>query len=1085
MNNYKPLKRILLTFFILSSFQVYSQKISTWDSLTFGGINLRSIGPGFMSGRIADIAIDQNDENHWYVAAGSGGVWETHNSGVTFKPIFDKQAVYSIGCVTIDPSNSSTIWVGTGENVGGRHVSIGDGIYRSTNGGISWTNMGLRSSEHISKIIVHPTDPNIVWVAAQGPLWNGGGERGVYKTINGGKKWKKVLSSDEWTGATDLLIDPRNPDVLYAATWQRHRTVASYLGGGPKSGIHKSTDGGKTWTKLKTGLPSGVVGKIGLAISPINPDVVYAAMELELKKGGVYKSENQGASWSKMSDKVAGGTGPHYYQELWACPHHFDRIYLANNYLQVSNDGGKTFNRVPNKRKHVDNHIVTFKSSDPDYILVGTDGGLYESFDNAANWRHFGNLPLTQYYKIALDDSKPFYTIYGGTQDNNTQGGPSRTDHRGGIEAGLWTVVLGGDGHQPATEPGNPNIMYAQSQEGFYSRIDVKTGERVRVQPQPLKNDHYERYNWDAPILVSPHNPAQIYVASQHLWRSNDRGDSWERLSNDLTRNEERFDLPIMGRKQSYNNAWDVYAMSNYNTITSISESPLQRDLIYIGTDDGLIHVTDNAGKEWSTTDVKNLPGSPKRAYVNDIKADLHDANTVYLLLDNHKSGDYKPYVYVSRNKGKSWKLISSNLPENNYVWRIVQDHVNPNLLFIGTEFGLYTSINGGKHWHKLSGGLPTISIRDLAIQKRENDLVIASFGRGIYVFDDYSFLRELNDTMLEAETSLFSLRDADLFVPRGTGRGNTGSLGGQHFVGQNPQFGAMFTYFVSEDYTSPSKLRKKEERACNKEERDIDFPGWDNLEAEKMEDKVAYWLVIRDETGKVISRQKVAHSKGFHRVSWNLRSMLILPISQRAKPGSNEARGFMVSEGVYTAEIVKSISGELITLSTPVQFHVNRLHEPSLAPVTKETRETYYEEYLRASGERNNLNFKFNELNRLASALAVSLLNASGDISAVHQKLNDEHKKLKSISKELYGYQTKNQVGEKNLPSINSRITAAGAPMYGSLHGPTQTSRENLKMAQEMMTEMNAKLDAIAEVLNQIEAELDELGAPPLQGFE
>jgi len=455
----------------------------------------------------------------------TSGVWETKNAGITFKPIFDGQKTYSIGCITID-ENSGNIWVGTGENVGGRHISYGDGVYLSKDGGATWKNMGLEKSEHISKIIVHPTNPDIVWVASQGPLWNSGGERGVYKTTDGGKKWKRTLGDAEWTGATDLLIDPRNPDVLYAATWQRHRTVASYLGGGPKSGIHKSTNGGKDWEKLKTGLPGGNMGKIGLAISPQNPDVLYAAIELDLRKGGFYRSSNKGASWTKQSDAISGGTGPHYYQEIYASPHQFDRVY----------------------------------------------------------------------------------------------------------------------------------IVYAQSQQGYFTRLDMETGERVAIRPQPGAGEKFERYNWDAPILVSSHDPKRVYVASYRLWRSDDRGDSWEAKSEDLTRNEERFDLPIMGRKQSFNNPWDVYAMSTYNTITSIAESPKNENVLYIGTDDGFIQSTEDGGQTWNKINVKKLPGAPERAYVNDIKADLFDENTVYVALDNHKSGDYKPYLYVSKNRGKSWK---------------------------------------------------------------------------------------------------------------------------------------------------------------------------------------------------------------------------------------------------------------------------------------------------------------------------------------------------------------------------------------------------------------------------------------------
>ncbi|MBW2145088.1 MAG: glycosyl hydrolase, partial [Deltaproteobacteria bacterium] len=598
-------------FFLFTSVAIYAQgndKDTLFSDNTFSGLKLRSIGPALMSGRIADIAVNPDDPSQWYVAVGSGGVWKTNNAGNTWQPIFDDQTSYSTGCITLDPQNSFVVWVGTGENVGGRHVGYGDGIYRSTDGGESWENMGLKESQHISKIIIHPENSDILWVAAQGPLWSKGGERGLYKTTDAGTTWEKVLGDDEWVGVTDIIIDPRNSDQLYAATWQRHRNVASYLGGGPGSGVHRSEDGGVTWEELKKGLPESNIGKIGLAISPQNPDVIYAAIELDRRTGAVYRSSNRGGSWVKGADAVSGATGPHYYQELYASPHAFDRIYLVDVRAQVSDDGGKTFRRMKEQFKHSDNHVFTFRKDDPDYLLVGTDGGLYESFDLAENWRFITNLPVTQYYKVAVDDAEPFYTIYGGTQDNATQGGPSRTIYTSGIHNSHWFITHGGDGHQPATEPGNPDIIYSESQEGHLSRIDRTTGEIISIQPQPEADEEFERFNWDSPILVSPHSPSRLYFASQRLWRSDNRGDSWETISGDLTRNQERITLPIMDKTWSWDSPWDVYAMSTYNTITSIAESPLQEGLIYVGTDDGLISITEDGGLSWRTIEVGDLP---------------------------------------------------------------------------------------------------------------------------------------------------------------------------------------------------------------------------------------------------------------------------------------------------------------------------------------------------------------------------------------------------------------------------------------------------------------------------------------------
>jgi photosystem II stability/assembly factor-like uncharacterized protein len=628
---------LLMTATISVGFAQENEEKSPLNASTFSGLELRSIGPALKSGRIADIAIHPENNNIWYVAVGSGGVWKTLNSGTTWKPIFDGQKVYSIGCVSIDPNNPHTVWVGTGENVGGRHVGIGDGIYKSDDDGASWENMGLKKSQHISKILIHPENSDIIWVAAQGPLWNKGDERGLYKSADGGKTWKKTLGDDEWIGVTDIVMDPRKPDVLYAATWQRHRNVAAYMGGGPGSGIHKSTDGGETWEKLKKGLPSSNMGKIGLAISPQKPDIIYAAIELDRRTGGVYKSINRGASWQKQSSAVSGATGPHYYQELVASPHEFDKIFLLDVRIQMSEDGGKTFERINERSKHSDNHSIAFRDDDPEYMLVGTDGGIYETFDGSGTWRYISNLPVTQFYKVAVNDAKPFYHIFGGTQDNGSLSGPSQTDRREGITNADWSLVLGGDGHQPATEPGNPDIVYCESQQGYLARVDLTTGESVRIRPQPAEGEKLDRFNWDSPILVSPHSPTRIYFASQRVWRSDNRGDSWTAISGDLSRSQQRLTLPIMDQTWSWDATWDVDAMSQYNTITSLAESPLKEGLIYAGTDDGLIQVTEDGGANWRKIEVGKLPAVPETAFVNDIKADLYDENTVYIALDNHK----------------------------------------------------------------------------------------------------------------------------------------------------------------------------------------------------------------------------------------------------------------------------------------------------------------------------------------------------------------------------------------------------------------------------------------------------------------
>ncbi len=730
---------------------------------TFSGLKMRSIGPALMSGRISDIAMDPVKPNTWYVAAGSGNLWKTTNAGTTWTPIFENYGSYSIGCVTVDPNDRHTVWVGTGESVGGRHVGYGDGIYRSLDGGKSFKNMGLKKSEHIAKILIDPRDSDVIYVAAQGPLWSSGGERGLYKSTDAGKTWKNILSKGKWTGVTDIVFDPRDPDVIYAATHQRHRIVAALINGGPESGIWKTTDGGKSWRELTKGLPSGDMGKIALGVSQKKPDVVYASIELAGRKGGFWRSTNGGESWKKMSDYVPGGTGPHYYMEIWVDPHRFDVIYQANVRMGRSEDGGKTWESVESPNKHVDNHAVVFHPTDPDFVLVGCDGGLYRSNDYAKTWRYFPNLPLTQFYKVDVDYDTPFYHIVGGTQDNNTQYGPARTNNISGIRNSDWRILIGGDGHDCAIDPKNPNIIYCESQRGFLRRYDKATGESIDIRPQPGPNEEALRFNWDSPILISPHSHTRIYFGSKKLHKSDDRGDSWTTISPDLSRNQDRFKMKLMGRIWSIDALWDLTAMSQYGNISTINESPLKEGLIYVGTDDGLIQVTEDGGKNWRKID--KILGVPEYSFVNDIKADLHDVDTVYAVLDNHKTGDLSAYVVKSTDRGKTWKSIVGDLPEHHIVWRIIQDHENKDLLFLGTEFGVYFTINGGKNWIKVSG-TPVIPFRDLEIQRRENDLVAASFGRSFYVLDDYTPLRSVNEKLLtDNEFVLFPIKKALLYI--------------------------------------------------------------------------------------------------------------------------------------------------------------------------------------------------------------------------------------------------------------------------------------------------------------------------------
>ena len=1048
------------------------------NSSIYSGLKFRSIGPALMSGRISDIVIHPENENVWYVTAGSGGVWKTENSGTTWKSIFDGQKSYSIGCISLDPQNPNIIWVGTGENVGGRHVAYGDGIYKSEDGGNSWKNMGLKKSEHLSKIIVHPNNSDIIWVASQGPLWSKGGARGVYKSTDGGKSWQQTLGDSEWVGATDLLIDPRNSDLLYAATWQRHRTVAGYLGGGPGTAIYKSNDGGDNWIKLKKGLPKSNMGKIGLVLSPQKPDVIYAAIELDRRTGGVYKSENQGASWKKMSDAVAGGTGPHYYQELYASPHNFDEIYLADNYMQVSFDGGKTFVRMNETEKHVDNHAVAFKSSDKNYILVGCDGGLYESFDKTKNWKFIDNLPLTQFYKIAVDDNKPFYNIYGGTQDNNTQGAPSRTDNIHGIRNSDWFIILGGDGHQPATEPGNPNIVYAQWQRGNLNRHDRLTGENINIKPQPAFGEKTERFNWDAPILVSPHNPKRLYFASQRVWKSEDRGDSWETISEDLTNNIERISTPFYGSKQKWNNAWDVRAMSNYSTITSLSESPIQEGLIYAGTDDGIIQITENGGESWKKINYKKFSGLPETAFVNDIKTDLFDKNTVYVVFDNHKYGDYNPYIYKSKNKGFTWKKLTNNLPDNTILWRLVQDHKNKNLLFLGTEFGVYFTNNGGDEWIKLKGGLPNISVRDIAIQKNENDLVLGTFGRGIYVLDDYSSLRTFNSKAMNSE--LFTPRNGYWYKQkRILGGGRKAAQGDNYFVADNPPFGIEFTYYLNEKILSKKKIREKNEKKSEKENQIIEVPNWEILENEKKEINPAIWIFIYSDNN-IIKKVKAKNKKGLSRVSWNLSSESQSTISK--KNFNKEESGSMVNPGEYSAQLFKQIEGEYISISDKKTFKVDQISEGALEGVSIEQISQFRQKLNNLRNDGNNLSNDIKDLKVKINMMLKAYKRGELLDKNLHTTLLENRIKIMTLLENLGGSQARKEIGEENeFPSMWSYLWSASSGANSS-YGPTKTHEKSLATANKIFTDIEDDYKEIYKAIKPLDSQLEKIGAPEIR---
>ncbi|MBT8056455.1 MAG: glycosyl hydrolase [Gammaproteobacteria bacterium] len=1043
---------------------------------TFAGLQWRGIGPALMSGRIADIAVNPDRRSTWYVAVGSGGVWKTVNRGTTWTSLFDGQGSYSIGCVTLDPNDSDVVWVGTGENVSGRHVGYGDGVYRSLDGGQTWQNMGLENSEHIGMIRIDPRDSNVIYVAAQGPLWAGGGERGLFKSTDGGRSWTNILSGGEYTGVNEVHLDPRNPDVVFAVKHQRLRTVAALMNGGPESGIFKSIDGGLSWVELTNGIPDEDKGKIGLAISPVNPDVVYATIELGARTGGFWRSLDGGRSWEKRSDYLSGGTGPHYYQEIFASPHDVDLVYQMDATLHITDDGGKTFEPQAHGNKHGDHHALIFDPDDPDYLLFGTDGGLYESFDEGESYRFVANLPVTQFYKVAVDYDEPFYNLYGGTQDNNSQGGPSRTRNTNGIRNSDWFVTLSGDGHDQAVDPTNPDIVYSEWQKGNLVRYDRKTGEYLYIKPQPAEGEQSDRWNWDSPVLISPHDPKRLYFASQRLWRSDDRGDSWTPVSGDLSHARDRLEMDMMGRVWSIDSAWDLMAMSEYGTITSIAESPVVEGLLYAGTDDGRIHVSSNGGENWRA--IERLPGVADDYFVNDIKADLHDADTVYVVVDDHKSGDFSPYIYKSTNRGGTWVRISNGLPERHIVWRLVQDHVKPELLFAGTEFGVFFTIDGGEKWIKLEGNAPTIAFRDLEIQQRENDLVGATFGRSFWILDDYSPLREVSAEALQRDSHLFAVRKAPWYVPRqpmGDWKENgKASQGDAFFTAPNPPFGAVFTYFLKDGFKSIEAQRQAAEKEQAADGEDTPYPGWDKLRAEELEEAPAILLTVRNGEGDVVRRIEGPAHAGMHRVSWDLRYPETGPWKPvKDEPGYINFPGPLAEPGKYTVTMAKRIDGVVTPLGEPRPFDVEPVFERGLQGASPQQVVDFNmrldDVRRRVRGATAAIGASLTEVAAIKSALLRSA--APLPIRTEAHRLERELKTLKDL---VSGNERRNLYSDPGPVSIDNRISAALRGTYRSTYGPTSMHLESLRIAEAQFADVASRLDKVID--NDLPALRDQL---------
>lgn len=1046
-------------------------------------LRLRELGPAVMGGRIADIAVHPDDDSTWYVAVGSGGLWKTENSGVTWTPIFDDQPSYSIGVVALDPTEPNVVWVGTGENVSGRHVGWGSGLYRSRDAGNSWEHVGLEGSEHIGKVLVDPRNGNVVFAAAEGPLWSSGGQRGLFRSLDGGDSWEPVLTVDEDTGITDVEFAPDDPDVLYAAAYQRRRSVAAFLGGGPGSGIYKSTDGGDSWRRIGRGLPNEDMGKIGLAVTPADPSRVYATIEASPEERGFYRSDDRGESWSRRNSYISGGTGPHYYQEIEASPVNADVVYQMDVFVQVTRDGGDTFGNLETARdKHSDNHALWIDPDDPEHLLAGTDGGLYESFDEGRTFRHFPNLPISQFYKVALDNAEPFFHVLGGAQDLGTLWGPSRTTHAEGIRNQDWYVPMGADGYGVDFDPEDPDTLYLMTQVGNLSRVDRRSEEAVDIQPQPAPGEEPERFNWDSPLLVSPHDPHRLWFGSQRVWRSDDRGDSWTAVSGDLTRDLNRYELEIMERVWSVDSLWDHGAMSNYSTLSAISESPIVEGLLYTGSDDGRIHVSEDGGGAWRAA--PDLPGVPERYFVNDVEASQHDPDGVFVAVDAHKVGDYAPYLFASDDRGASWRSISGDLPEGVIVWAVQQDHVNPDLLFAAAENGIYTTLDGGERWHRLAGA-PTIAFRDLKLHRRDDDLVGATFGRGFWVLDDYSPLRTLAES--QGDAALYPVRDAWWYVPNDPmqARGMP-SQGTDSWRAPNPPFGATFTFRVDEVPETTAERRRAAEREARDAGEDASFPGWEALRAEAAEREPRLFLTVRDGAGEPVRRLEAAARAGVQRVSWDLRRPAPGPVDLSSPgfrpPWVGDPQGALVAPGVYTVELTMVSGDGVSTLAGPEEFMVKPV---PTAPEGTDFGRTA--DFQRQAGdlvrETSSVGAAIGEARERLRYMRAALVDTPQADATLFARIERISSQLDALQLRLFGDPIRGRLNEPATPSIAGRAGRVFGNTIATRTEPTATQRQSLEIAQRDFGALRPELLEALERLAELEADLEAAGAPWTRG--
>lgn len=852
------LATVLLLSLLSPSGGALSQQSGAGDP--FENLQWRHIGPAVFGGRIPAVEAVLDNPAVIYVAGSTGGIFKTTNNGVTWRPIFDQAGpTLSIGDMALAPSDPLILWVGTGEAKGEQQAgSLGNGVYRSPDGGETWAHMGLEDTRFIHRVVVHPKDPDIVFVAAPGHRWGPNEERGLYRTVDGGETWEKVLYIDEDTGVTEIAMED-NGRILYAAAWQRRRHAWGNLTGGPKSGIYRSMDGGTTWEKLSQGLPEGILGKIAIAIAKSSPNVVYAA--IGDADGGLYRSEDRGSTWTRVNDIRTS----YWYGTIYVDPVNENKVWVMGTQLDVSIDGGKTFENDWTARGiHVDHHVLWINPKNPDHMLLGNDGGFHITYDGARTWSFLNNIPLAQFYAMGIDHRDPYH-IYGGLQDNGTWGIPSRTYSRVGILNEDVVNVGGGDGFVPVIDPRDFTTVYAESQFGALRRVDLVTGRSTSIRPVPEDTTEVYRFNWNSPALISAHDPDILYFGGNKLFRTVDKGESWEAISHDLTKNETPSEWEIMGLKPS---------LRPYNTLTGLDESPLQQGLIYVGADDGSVHRTLDGGETWEPLSQKfDLEGEGR--FVTRIHASSSHPATAYIAFTGHYHNDLRPHLFRTTDAGESWTRITEAMPAEAVVLAIVEHPDNPDLLFAGIHNGLLVSMNGGRGWTRAGGNLPPVSVNDIRI--KNGDLVLATYGRGIMILDDIAFLGQLKQEVLGQDAYLFPVRDTEQYYQNNRDLSNKAA----RFAGPNPDYGALITYYM----------------------REARGPGGASGEDEPQESSEVS-IQILDAQGTVIRELAGPHRPGFNRIAWDLRREVDSTETPGAEGGRQRPRMADVEPGQYTVRL-------------------------------------------------------------------------------------------------------------------------------------------------------------------------------------